>query len=235
MKQPKILLYDLEVAPNVAYVWGKYEQNVLSYVKEWEILCFAYKWLGDDKVKFVKGKEKDIVTKLHKLQDQADVLIAHNGDEFDHKKSTAKFIEYGLLPPTPSATVDTKRVAKSYFKFNSNSLNDLGQTLGLGKKVSTGGFELWLGCMDGDKASWKLMEKYNKQDVILLEKVYKKLLPWIKNHPNLAILKYEDRSGCANCGGFKFKSNGYRATNKGRFQRLQCLDCGAWTQNSKKV
>ncbi len=38
--------------------------------------------------------------------------------------------------------------------------------------------------MNKDPAAWKVMEKYNKQDVLLLEKVYDRLLPWIKSHPN---------------------------------------------------
>ena len=43
--KPKILLLDIETSPNVAYVWGKWEQNVIDYVKEWNIICFSAKWL----------------------------------------------------------------------------------------------------------------------------------------------------------------------------------------------
>ena len=42
-KTPKILLIDIETAPNLGYIWGKYEQNVIDYKTEWYLLSFCAK------------------------------------------------------------------------------------------------------------------------------------------------------------------------------------------------
>lgn len=230
-KKPKVLFYDIETQPNIGYVWGMYEQNVLSYVKEWQLLSFAYKWQGEKEVFCItragQKTDKALVKKLWKLLNSADIVIAHNGDEFDNKKASAKFLEYGLTPPSPFQSVDTLKVARRYFKLNSNKLNDLGTTLKVGRKVVHTGFDLWLGCMKNDAKSWATMEKYNKQDVVLLEKVYNKLLPWINTHPNVAFIAGSG-DGCPKCGSTKLQSRGFRCTRTSKFQQYQCMSCGGW-------
>lgn len=230
----KVLLFDIETSPNLAYVWGKYEQNVISFKKEWELLSVAWKWFD------LKGApihcaarnnltEKEIVLKLWTLFDNADVIIAHNGDQFDVKKVKAKFLEYGLKPPSSYKTVDTKKIAKNQFMLNSNSLDDIGNLLKIGRKKQTGGFELWLKCMAGDKKAWKKMIAYNKQDVALLEKVYLKVRPWLPNHPDVYSVVGRNKV-CPTCGSKKLNLRGFRYTKTGRTQKLNCLDCGSWTQ-----
>lgn len=229
LSKPKILLFDIETFPNISYTWGKWEQNVIKFKKEWELASFAYKWLGEPDVICLSRKnhsEKQLVKKLLDLFNSSDVLIAHNGDQFDIKKSRAKFIQFGFQPPTINKSIDTRKIARSQFAFNSNSLNDLGETLGLGQKVATGGFDLWLRCMNNDKAAWALMEKYNKQDVALLEKVYYKFRSWMPNHPNLAVL--EDRAGCAVCSSRRIQYRGYTPTPQTKRRKFVCLDCGKW-------
>jgi len=231
--KPKILLYDIETAPNLAYVWGKYEQDVIAYKQEWNMLSFAYKWLGESEIKcvtlqdFSDKTDKHLVTKLHKLFNEADVIVAHNGDEFDQKKAKARFIYHGLKPTRIVPSIDTKKVAKKYFNFNSNSLNDLGEHLGLGTKVKHSGFDLWLGCMNGDQKSWKLMARYNKQDVVLLEKIYNKFLPWMYTHPNMSLIRKQIK-GCPKCGSQNTKKDGVRANSQTLQQQHQCKECGGY-------
>jgi DNA polymerase elongation subunit (family B) len=240
MTEMKILLFDIETSPNLAYVWGKYDQNVIRFEEEWQMLSFAYKWHGEKKTyaysladfplyKKDKNNDRELVAKLHEILSQADVVVGHNSDDFDIRKANARFIAHGLKPPTPFKSVDTKKVAKRYFKFNSNSLSDLGQYLGLGDKLPTGGFDLWLGCMAGNKSSWKKMVAYNKQDVVLLESVYNMFLPWITNHPNVNILNGQHMS-CTNCGSKKLQKRGYGITSVSKHQRYQCSSCGKWSK-----
>jgi hypothetical protein len=237
----KILIYDIETAPNLAYVWGLYEQNVIRVEKEWHMLSFAYKWLGENKThayglvdfpmyKKDKTNDKQLLEKLHSLFDEADIIIAHNGNEFDIKKTNARFIYHGLPPPSPYKQLDTKQIAKRYFKFDSNSLNSLGQHLGLGTKLSTGGFDLWLACMSGDKKAWKKMLEYNKQDVMLLEEVYYVFRPWITNHPNVNVLE-ENNPACTACGCTKLTKRGFGFNNVTKYQRYQCTGCGKWNKS----
>jgi len=234
--KPKVLIYDIETMANLAYVWGKYEQDVVAYEKEWYMLTFAYKWLGETKThvrslpdyktwKKDKTNDFELVEELWNLFDEADIVIAHNGNSFDQKKSNARFIFHGLRSPSPYKQIDTKLVAKRYFNFNSNKLDDLGNYLGLGRKINTGGFELWLGCASGDKKAWKKMCDYNKQDVVLLEKVYLKLRGWDTQHPSVSLMA-GDKTNCPVCNSSNKKKRGFNYGKTTVYQALQCLDCG---------
>lgn len=203
------------------------------------MLSFSAKWL-DEKTTHVYGlpdfslykkdktNDRELVKKLWQMFEEADVVIAHNGDEFDIKKANARFAFHKLQPPAPYMKIDTKKVAKRYFKFESNKLDDLGQHLGVGRKGETGGFELWLGCIKGDEKSWKKMKEYNKQDVILLEKIYLELRPWMTNHPNVNVFD-DSATSCPICSSHKLQRRGFSASRTGKRQRLQCTDCGGWS------
>lgn len=235
---PKILFYDIETSPNLGYVWGKWEQNVIEYQSEWELLSVAHKWMGERAVQAIgqdTKTEKEIVEHVHGLFTEADIVVAHNGDKFDQRKMNAKFIEFGMDPPEPYKTIDTLKVARKYFAFNSNKLDDLGNILGVGRKVSTGGFELWKGCMRGDPAAWKKMLRYNKQDVALLEKIYLKLRPWMDNHPALNMLS-DKPSACPKCNvEDKMQARGWANTKVSKKRRYQCQGCGGWCQGRHSV
>ena len=168
----KILYYDLETAPNLSFVWGQYEQNVIDHSREWYMLCFSYRWeherrthvcsLVDFPDAYKQDPENDfhVVKRLHEMLDEADIIIAHNGDKFDMRKANARFVAHGLGPVSPVRQIDTLKVARKYFMFNSNKLDHLGNYLGVGRKVSTGGFETWAGCMRDDRKAWRTMIKY---------------------------------------------------------------------------
>lgn len=238
----KILLFDIETMANLGYIWGKYEQNVIDFEREWFILCFAYKWYGQKKTTAVAlpdfqeysiNKENDIevVKVLWKLFDEADVIMTHNGDAFDIKKVNARFAYHGMTPPSPYKTIDTKKVAKRYFNFNSNKLDDLGRYLGVGRKLVHTGWDLWKRCYDGDMKAWSKMIAYNKQDVILMENVYNIFKPYIANHPSYQAYKKES---CPNCGSHHSTSRGYEKRVTCEVQRLHCEDCGKWYYGQRK-
>jgi len=227
-----VLLVDLETRPNLAYCWGKYEQNVLSIEEERDIISYAWKWLGEKKVKVLCSydlPEKEFFSKLHELFDKADIIIGHNIDGFDAKVANTAFIKHGFKPPSPIKTIDTLKIARSKFFFNSNHLNDLGEILGCGKKVETGGFKLWKGYLNKDKKSIRLMKRYNQQDVSLLDAVYHKLKAW-GNTPFIEL-----GMSCPACGGFNLQQRGWQVNKVFMTKRLQCTDCGKWTTSSIKI
>lgn len=233
----RILLYDLETSPLISYTWGIYDQNVIEVAEDWQILCFAYKWLDEKKVHFVAqndfknykpgvNNDTKVVQALWELFNQADITIAHNAVNFDEKKSNARFIQRGLKPPAPHQVIDTLRVARRHFGFTSNKLNDLGKYLGVGQKADTGGFETWKQCIAGDEKAWRRMKKYNLQDVKLLEDVYLKLRAWHTSHPALNVLDGKP-SSCSKCGSEKiYAGMKYKATNTNLYQYFRCGDCG---------
>jgi hypothetical protein len=233
---PKILLVDLETFPNLGYTWQKYEQNVIDFVQEFCIATFVAKWLGSKKLiaralpdykgyKAGSYDDKAIVQDLRELLDQADIVIAHNGDAFDFKVLTSRMIFHKIAPPAPYKTIDTKKMAKGVARFNSNKLDDLGRYFGAGRKIDTT-FKLWLDCINGVKAAWARMVEYNKHDVILLEKVYLRLRPYAKIHPNLAA--YTAKPLCPRCQSKRIEWRGYSITTARKYRRFQCKDCGGW-------
>lgn len=234
-KKAKVLLYDLETSPRLVYVWGEYEQNVLQVKKESYILCFAYKWLGDKTTKVIalpdfkrynrdKEDDLDVVKVLHSLQEEADICIGQNSDRFDNKWSNKQFLKHGLQP-VYYKSVDTLKIAKKYFNFPSNRLDSLGEFLGLGRKVSHEGKNLWFKCMAGDEKAWKNMIKYAKQDVVLLEQIYMVFRPWVENHPNIGLFNEEDRPTCTKCGSIRVIKRGFKYTSVSIFQKWSCTDC----------
>lgn len=238
---PRILFVDIETAPTRGWVWRAYEDNLLKTDHDWYMLSFAYKWAHEDDFHcralpdypeyFKKNREcdKELINDLWKLFNEADIIIGHNGDQFDIKKSNARFIIHNLEPPSAFKTVDTLKVARRHFKFNSNKLNDLGTYLGVGVKLPHTGSHLWFSCMENtDPDSWKLMKQYNVQDVRLLEKVYYRIRPWITNHPNIHLYNEEHGNACPKCGSFDVIKKGFTYTLKTKRQQFQCRGCHGW-------
>lgn len=237
---PRLVFMDIETAPNLSWVWGWYEQNVIDVECPWYILSFAYRVQGEtethvhalcDYPGYTKDRENDsrLCLDLWKLFDTADILIGHNSDAFDIKKANARFLVHGLRPPAPYKSIDTLKLAKRNFKFDSNKLANLGNFLGLGGKVPHIGFGLWRGCMEGDLKSWETMKEYNKRDVELLEKVYEHLRPWADNHPDLSLF-HPGVHTCPSCQSVKVQRRGVSLARTRRYQRYQCTDCGAWSK-----
>lgn len=234
----KILLLDIETAPKRAYVWGLWKQNVApkQLISDWFMLTWSAKWYHDDVVygdrlyadEAIDENDNRILHKLYNLMDEADVVIGHNGDKFDVPSINTRFVVNGINPPSPYRTVDTLKIAKRHFKFSSNRLDYLGEVLGVGRKIDTGGFELWEKCMKGDSKALDDMLTYNKQDVILLQDVYDKLKPFCSIHPSHAAT--HSGLSCPKCGSHSVQKRGYAYTNISRFQRFVCNDCGSWSR-----
>ena len=229
----KILLYDIEVSRDVVEGYGnKWEFKVVKTVRHQELMCFAYKWLGTSKIHYVSRHDFDdyssFVAALRDILDEADITIAHNGNRFDNKMANRFFIKEGFGPVSPYKSIDTLQVARSTFKFQSNGLNDLGEYLGLGKKENIGYADLEDEFMNNpSKKVESLMRKYNIQDVVLLEKLYMKLLPYIKNHPNIGDITQLD-GVCPKCGSKELEKRGFNTRRSGKVQRYQCMGCGGW-------
>jgi hypothetical protein len=238
----RILIYDIENTPSIGFTWGKYDQTVIQFTQEWYMLCFAYKFLGDDEVQVValpdfkkeyradRTNDYRVIKRLHELYSEADIVIAHNGNRFDQRKTNARLLVHGFDPPTPYKQIDTCLVARKYFNFNSNKLGDLGEILGLGTKADTHGFGTWVGCMAGDKQAWSVMKEYNARDVDLLEQVYLKLRPWMDGHPNVGLLSGQ-LDACPKCGSSAMTRQGFKRNRTTTVQQWKCGDCGGWSSS----
>ena len=237
---PKILLFDIETSLMEVYVWGLYKQfiphtNIIKdengNVKTWFCLSWAAKWLYDDTIlsdivapdESIARDDGRILKSIWKLLDEADIVIAQNGDKFDIRKLNARFIVNGIYPPSPFRTVDTLKVARREFAFVSYKQDFLTKHFKLPQKLSTE-FQLWVDCMAGDQKRLDEMAEYNRHDVMGLEQVYLKLRPYIKNHPNLGVLMEMDV--CPNCGCEHLdETDATYFTSANQFPVYRCQGC----------
>ena len=228
----RVLLFDLEVSREVVEGYRQgWDFKVVKTIKQQELMCFAYKWLGESKIHYVSMHDfpfhTEFVKELWDLMNEADIVIAHNANRFDNKMANRFFIEQGFGPVRPYKSVDTLMVARSTFKFPGNSLNALCEFLGLGSKEKITYADIETDFLNGDKKAERLMRKYNIQDVNLLEQLYLKLRPWIKNHPNIGDIEQIDGI-CPKCGSPNLNREGTHARRGGRVQSYSCSDCGGW-------
>lgn len=236
-KKIKRLYIDLETSPNIVYSWSIGYNLTLSHdnlIKERSIICGCYKWEGESTVHSLSwnnGDDRELVLKFAEILDSADEIIGHNGDKYDLKFFRARAIFHNITSLPEFKTIDTLKIARKEFRFNSNRLDYIGQYLGLGRKMETGGFSLWKDVMAGSESALKKMIDYCKQDVLLLEKVYNKLEGYTKPKTNLALLNGGDKCDCPKCASKKVHIRGNSISATGiRKKRLQCQDCGTYFQ-----
>lgn len=198
-------------------------------------MCFAAKWKGEKKVHFYSifdHGRAEMVGAAHDLLSQADVVAHYNGNSHDLPILNKEFLLEGLPPPAPYKSVDYYRVVKKNFKFPSGKLEYVAEALGIGSKLKHEGHELWVKCMAGDPVAWAKMQKYNKQDVVLLDALDDKLLPWITGHPNWGLFGDFD---CPNCGSGDLRKEGHARTALGIYQRYQCRTCHTWSRDTRRI
>ena len=236
----KALVLDIECIPMRGWFWGTRDQNIpLQMIEEDpRMICFAAGWLG--------GKKKDIqffsewgvgrdamFSEVWRLMDEADAIIGYNSKGFDVKWMKGELAVEGYNPPSPHKDIDLFTAVKSQFRFPSNKLDYVAGRFGLGSKTAHAGWKLWADVIDGCPVAQAKMEKYNRQDVVLTEKLHDYILPWIPNYPNIAL--YGDGEvGCRKCGENNFQKRGTVATATGVYQRVLCLDCGTWSRYATK-
>ena len=235
----KILIVDIETAPNIAYVWGAWKQNigVKMMMENGYLMSYAAKWLDNDKIFYNDNRhnnDKKIIKELVKLYDEADIVIAHNGVKFDSPTIMGRALIHGIAPPSPYKQVDTLLVARREFRFVHNSLEALAKSLKVSEKLAHKkfpGFDLWLQCLKGNADAWEEMKVYNIQDIVTLEEVYLKMRPWVRSHPNVAAFEMNEKSACPKCGSDHIQYRGYYHTATGmRYRRVHCQTCWGWSR-----
>ena len=243
----KILVLDIETAPNTAHVWGLFKQNIgiSQIIATGRVMCFAAKWVDKKEIIFkseVKDGHKETIIAAHALIEEADAVLSYNGERFDLPTLNKEFIEYGLPPPAPYHHIDLLKIARRRFRFISNKMDLLARELGLKGKVRHPGHDMWVDCMNGNPKAWKLMERYNKHDVRLLERIYEKMLPWIDTHPNAALYIQNTAATdgkrkhiCTNCGSSHVQSKGVQKNRTASYPRFKCMDCGTWMRGRYSI
>jgi len=237
MNKAKILCFDIETIPCVGTFWRPGYNVYLTHdniAERSQMAMWSAKYTNSNKMYSMNMHDDGydgMIQGLWDILDEADILVAHNGDKFDRRWCNTEFLLSDL--PDPSKWVDTYKIAKANFELPSYKLDYLSFILGFGRKINTD-YDLWLQWMEGDPKAIKKMIQYCKNDVKLLQKVYKKMLPWASTHPNIAV-----RSGpsatplCGKCGSDHIIKKGLSYTNVGIYQRYRCRSCGSSLKGHK--
>lgn len=234
---PKILLLDIETSRIKVDVFSLRVKsgyiNPAFVDKDWFVISWAAKWLCkseimSDVVIPKKARERNdtkIIKSMWGLMDEADIIIAHNGKGFDIKKLNTRFILQNFPPPMEYKVVDTLQIARKHFAFTSNKLDYLCEQFGFPVKKDTD-MQLWVDCESGDAKALGKMDDYCRNDVLIMEDVYMRFLPWINNHPNVGLYSEIEEPVCRNCGLEVQPSGRFWYTGANRYKAWRC-DCGA--------
>ena len=187
-----------------------------------------------DSIRVVSVRQS-MLKRIHELLEEADVVCHYNGTKFDIPTLNNEFFLYGLGQPSPFQQIDLLKVTRKNFRFPSNKLDYVAQQLKLGRKTKHMGMEMWRDCMEMCPKAWRVMKRYNIQDVKLLESYYNKVLPLIHNHPNWGLFKDAERPTCRNCGSTSVIKKGIERTNTMTYQRYKCKSCGTHIRGRKAL
>ena len=231
--QRKRLFFDIETSPNIGlFFTAGYKLNIGydSIIKERAIICICYKWEDDKEVNYLnwdsKQCDKKMLQKFVQVANEADELVGHNGDKFDLAWIRTRCL-FHRIPMFPTyTTIDTLKVSRSKFKFNSNKLDYIANYLGVGKKIKTD-YGLWKDILlKNDKVAMSKMIKYCQQDVKILEKVFKELNIHLQSKTHFGVVFGQDRESCPECGSDELIISKHRYTASGLLKaQYQCKTC----------
>jgi RNase P subunit RPR2 len=239
----KRLFFDIETSPNIGLFWSAGYKQRIDYdniTVERKIICICYKWGGQKKVYSLtwdnkKQCDKKLLKAFIEVANTADELVGHNGDRYDLAFIRTRCAIHEL-PMFPNyITIDTLKIAKNKFRFNSNRLDYIGQVLGLGKKIKTE-YSLWKDIvLKRCEQSLKKMVVYCKQDVNLLESVYNRLSSHYPHKTHFGVHRGRTKSSCPHCESYNTKFVNRRVTAAGSKRvQLQCNDCGKYHTIAEK-
>jgi len=238
----KRLFFDIETSPNIGLFWeAGYKKNIdySNIIKERSIICICYKWEDSKEVGYLtwdsKQCDKKMLLKFIDIANSADELVGHNADKFDLAWIRTRCL-FHRIPMFPVyTTIDTLKLSRSKFKFNSNKLDYIAKYLGMGEKIKTE-FGLWKAIvLNKDKDAMAKMVKYCQQDVKLLEKVYKELSTHIFAKTHYGVIFGEDRGTCPECGSDDLWRMSNRVTASGvKKIQMQCKTCHKYHTKTDK-
>lgn len=236
---------DIETSPNIGIFWQpgyKISIGPENIVEERKVICICWKYLGQKKIHSLHWNtktqdDKEMLKKFIKEINKADLVIAHNGDKFDIPRLQARAIYHGLPPISGILTTDTLKLVRSNFGFNSNKLDYICSHLGIGGKLQHAGLDLWKNVvLHNSQKDLKHMIKYCKRDVEMLEQLFVKILPYIKNLPtSMSLLFNKDREACPRCAHRHVIKHGKYTTKAGKYQKYQCNKCAHIFKDTKMI
>ena len=210
-------------------------------VLEWpRTICAAWRWYGEEEVHFASewdiGGHQEFMRKLWDVYSDADVTVGHNMQSFDGPMIASGWAEYGWAPPSPVKVIDTLRVARQRFAFESNTLDALAKRLGVAAKTDRYDARVAQAAVNGDKEAQEKIRGYNEGDIIATEAVFDRLRPWLPGSVHLG--QWSDaESVCPNCGSENVTEQTGKTikANVTAYPAYRCDNCGTHMRGTAKV
>jgi len=236
------LFFDIETSPNIGLFWeAGYKKNITTdnIIRERAIICICYKWEDEKEVYSLqwdsKQCDKTMLKKFIEVANTSNEMVGHNGDKFDLAWIRTRCLFHHIEMFPTYVTIDTLKIARSKFRFQSNRLNYIAEYLGLGNKIKTE-FNLWKDILlNKDKIAMEKMIKYCKKDVTLLEQVFKALRGHMTAKTHYGVVFGQDRGSCPECGSDDLIRNNQVVTATG-LTRIQykCKTCNHYHSKTDK-
>ncbi len=241
MKKLKRIFWDIETSPNQGFFWRpgyKVQIGHDNIIKERAVICICWKEEGKKKVHSLEWDnnqcDKSMLQKFASVVDDADEMVAHNGDRFDMPWIKGRCLKHGIQLFPFAKTIDTLAWAKKC-GLNSNRLDYLGKFLFDDGKIETE-YGMWKDVIldDCPKAMAKMV-KYCKKDVTLLEKVYQKLSATAKPKSHAGLMAGGEKYDCPHCGSDDLVRNRKTVTAAGTIHHaMRCKSCGKYSTINNK-
>lgn len=225
--QGKVLIYDIETSYNIGKFWrAGYNLNINpgDIIHERAIICISYKWLGEEQVYNLTWDnnqcDKFLLEQFIPILDEADMIVAHNGDRYDLKFIKTRALKHNLKMLINYKQFDTLKVAKAKFMFNSNKLDYISKFLGAEGKISTE-MKLWddIILKKCPKALIKMLD-YCDEDVRQLEVVYNALVSWDNPKFHAGVLNGKTKQTSPITGSINITHVKEMVTNSGTIKHI---------------
>ena len=229
----KIAYFDVENAPSLGWFYDLWKEgNIVATEQPWFMLSFAWKHPNKDRIhcralpdysgyKRDKTNDYKLICDLWDLFNSHDILIGHNIRRFDTRKANARFIKWGLKPPSPYTILDSLVEYRKIAYLDRYGLDFIDRFNGGEGKMATTGWDMHRGAIEGNPACWRMMKGYNKVDVKKAQHNWEIIAPWKKYHAEAG------GRVCPNpiCGSVNIISRGplRRSTTRHQFC---CKTCG---------
>ena len=237
------MFWDIETSPNIVSSWRigyKINLSAENIIKERSIICICWKWEDEEEVFHLRWDkdqcDKSMLIKFVKELQKAHEIIGQNSDKFDEKWIKTRCIFHDIPAMPKYKSIDTLKIARKTFNFNSNRLDYMGKYLGVGQKIKTE-FDLWTKVIfNKDKKALDFMVDYCKQDVLLLEQVYKKLQKYSEQATHKAVALGGERWECPHCTCEEVKIENTRYSKSGiATTQMICKSCKRYFNVSEKI
>ena len=208
-------------------------------VKEWpRTICAAWKWYDQADVEFAAewevGGYDGFMRAVWDVFNDADLIIGHNADRFDARHLMGGWAEMGLPAPSPYKVIDTLKIARASFAYESNTLDALNKRLGIDAKTDKYDARIARAAVNGDKEAQGVLRSYNMGDITASEALFDRLRPFAKGIPHLGMWS-DDELACPSCGTTMTATGKTVHANIQRYEHLHCPNCGSHARGTARL